>query len=54
MSSLAAFCSLVLEGRVPFFGASLTMLDKKSGNVCPIAVGYFETISSQDCSILCN
>ena len=44
MSSLAAFCSLVLEGHVPeevcrLFGASLTALDKKSGGVRPIAVG---------------
>ena len=45
LSTLASFCSLVLEGRVPetvrpiLFGASLVALEKKSGGVRPIAVG---------------
>ena len=45
VSTLAAFCSLVLGGGVPeavrpfFFGASLVALEKKSGGVRPIAVG---------------
>ena len=45
LNSLASFCSMVLEGRVPeavrpiFFGASLVALQKKSGGVRPIAVG---------------
>ena len=43
--SLASFCALVMEGRVPdvvrpfFFGATLVALEKKSGGVRPIAVG---------------
>ena len=45
LSSLAAFTTLVLEGRTPpsvrpfFFGATLTALNKKGGGVRPIAVG---------------
>ena len=45
LQSLASFCTLVMEGRVPstirpfFFGASLVALEKKSGGVRPIAVG---------------
>ena len=45
LGSLAAFATLVLEGRVPpsvrpfFFGASLTALEKKGGGVRPIAIG---------------
>ena len=45
ISTLIAFCTLVLEGRTPeevrpfFFGASLVALEKKSGGVRPIAVG---------------
>ena len=45
VSTLAAFCSLVLGGGLPeavrpfFFGASLVALEKKSGGVRPIAVG---------------
>ncbi len=43
--SLASFCTLVLEGRVPaeirpfFFGASLVALEKKSGGIRRIAMG---------------
>ena len=45
LQSLASFCTLVMEGRVPdevrpfFFGASLVALEKSSGGVRPIAVG---------------
>ena len=45
LQSLAPFCALVMEGRVPpairpfFFGATLVALEKKSGGVRPIAVG---------------
>ena len=45
LSSLAAFFSLVLEGRTPdsirpfFFGARLIALQKKGGGIRPIAVG---------------
>ena len=45
VTTLAAFCSLVLGGGVPealrpfAFGASLVALEKKSGGVRPIAVG---------------
>jgi len=45
LSALAAFSTLVLEGRVPppvrpfFFGANLVALGKKGGGVRPIAVG---------------
>uniref|UniRef100_A0A1X7TNR1 Uncharacterized protein n=1 Tax=Amphimedon queenslandica TaxID=400682 RepID=A0A1X7TNR1_AMPQE len=45
VSSLAAFLSLVLEGKVPppvcpwFFGARLIALNKQGGGVRPIAVG---------------
>uniref|UniRef100_A0A1X7SSY7 Reverse transcriptase domain-containing protein n=1 Tax=Amphimedon queenslandica TaxID=400682 RepID=A0A1X7SSY7_AMPQE len=45
LSSLAAFSSLVLEGRTPdsirpfFFGARLIALQKKGGGIRPIAVG---------------
>ena len=45
VSALAAFTTLVLDGRTPtevrpfFFGASLVALNKKSGGVRPIAVG---------------
>ena len=45
LQSLASFCALVMEGRVPaivrpfFFGAALVALEKKSGGVRPIAVG---------------
>uniref|UniRef100_A0A1X7THK7 Uncharacterized protein n=2 Tax=Amphimedon queenslandica TaxID=400682 RepID=A0A1X7THK7_AMPQE len=45
VSSLAAFSSLVLEGRIPppvrpwFFGARLIALNKQGGGVRPIAVG---------------
>ena len=45
LTALAAFSSLVLEGRTPllirsfFFGASLTPLNKKGGGIRPIAVG---------------
>ena len=44
LTSLTAFCQLVLEGRVPvvvrplFFGATLTALEKKSGGVRFFAV----------------
>ena len=43
LTSLTAFCQLVLEGRVPveihqlFFGVTRTALEKKSGGVRPIA-----------------
>ena len=45
LTALAAFCSLVLEGKTPssvhpfFFGANLVALKKKGGGVRPIAVG---------------
>ena len=45
LQTLASFCALVLEGRVPdvvrpfFFGATLVALEKQSGGVRPIAVG---------------
>jgi len=45
LTALAAFSTLVLEGRTPlpirpfFFGASLTALNKKDGGIRPIAVG---------------
>ena len=45
LQSLASFCALVMEGRVPaivrtfFFGAALVALEKKSGGMRPIAVG---------------
>ena len=46
LTALAAFVTLVLEGRTPssvcpfFFGASLIALGKKEGGIRPIAVGY--------------
>lgn len=45
LTALAAFSTLVLEGKTPqsirpyFFGASLVALEKKGGGVRPIAVG---------------
>ena len=40
LQSLASFCALVLEGRVPVdFGTTLVALEKRSGGVRPIAVG---------------
>ena len=45
LTALVDFCSMVLRGDVPqvvqpfLFGASLVALRKKSGGVCPIAVG---------------
>ena len=44
-TALVAFVTLVLEGKTPssvhsfFFGATLTVLEKKEGGVSPIAVG---------------
>ena len=45
LSALVDFVNLILEGKTPpavrpiFFGASLTALTNKSGDICPIAVG---------------
>ena len=45
LSALVGFVNFILEGRTPpairpiFFGANLTALTKKSGDICPIAVG---------------
>ena len=45
LSALSRFVEMVLEGRTPaswrpfFFGANLTALQKKTGDIRPIAVG---------------
>ena len=57
ISALSRFVTVVLQGKVPmtirpfFFGASLTALTKKEGEIRPIAVGYPAPASCQGCRL---